>query len=136
MAEQVATNVIIAIVLGVLVLITLVRAFKVVPHQTVFIVQRLGKYSRTLYSGFHCLIPYMDYIAYRHTLKEQAIDVPSQQCITRDNIAVEVDGIMYLQVTDPVRASYGITDYRFATIQLAQTTMRSLRSVMRQTRRS
>ncbi len=117
---------IIAIVIGFLVLVTLLKTAKTVPHQTVFIVERLGKYSRTLYSGFHILIPFIDRIAYKHTLKEQAIDVPPQMCITKDNIAVEVDGILYLQVTDPARASYGITDYRFATIQLAQTTMRSL----------
>ncbi|MCX7848118.1 MAG: paraslipin [bacterium] len=116
----------IVLVLAFLVLVTLLKTAKVVPHQTVFIVERLGKYSRTLYSGFHILIPFIDRVAYKHTLKEQAIDVPPQICITKDNIAVEVDGILYLQVTDPARASYGITDYRFATIQLAQTTMRSL----------
>lgn len=116
----------VAVVLAVLVLVTLLKTAKVVPHQTVFIVERLGKYSRTLSSGFHILIPFVDKVAYKHTLKEQAIDVPPQVCITKDNIAVEVDGVLYLQVTDPVRASYGITDYRFATIQLAQTTMRSL----------
>lgn len=119
-------TVVIVIVIGVLVLVTLLKTAKTVPHQTVYIVERLGKYSRTLYSGFHILIPFIDKVAYKHTLKEQAIDVPPQMCITKDNIAVEVDGILYLQVTDPARASYGITDYRFATIQLAQTTMRSL----------
>jgi len=119
-------TVIIVVVIGFLVLVTLLKTAKTVPHQTVYIVERLGKYSRTLYSGFHILIPFIDRIAYKHTLKEQAIDVPPQMCITKDNIAVEVDGILYLQVTDPARASYGITDYRFATIQLAQTTMRSL----------
>jgi len=119
-------TVIIVVVIGFLVLMTLLKTAKTVPHQTVYIVERLGKYSRTLYSGFHILIPFIDRIAYKHTLKEQAIDVPPQMCITKDNIAVEVDGILYLQVTDPARASYGITDYRFATIQLAQTTMRSL----------
>lgn len=119
-------TVLIVIVIGFLVLVTLLKTAKTVPHQTVYIVERLGKYSRTLYSGFHILIPFIDKVAYKHTLKEQAIDVPPQMCITKDNIAVEVDGILYLQVTDPARASYGITDYRFATIQLAQTTMRSL----------
>ena len=118
--------VLIAIVVAVLILITLLKTAKTVAHQTVYIIERLGKYSRTLSSGFHILIPFIDKIAYRHTLKEQAIDVPPQRCITRDNIAVEVDGILYLQVTDPCKASYGIMDYRFATIQLAQTTMRSL----------
>lgn len=121
-----ATFIIVAIVLAFIVLITLVKTAKIVPHQSVFVVQRLGKYSRTLESGFHILIPFFDSVAYKHTLKEQAIDVPPQTCITRDNIAVEVDGVIYLQVVDPFRASYGITDYRFATTQLAQTTMRSI----------
>jgi regulator of protease activity HflC (stomatin/prohibitin superfamily) len=120
------TPVTILVILGVVIVITLLRTARVVPHQTVFIVERLGKYSRTLLSGFHILIPFVDRVAYKHTLKEQAIDVPPQMCITCDNIAVEVDGVLYLQVTDPARASYGIMDYRFATIQLAQTTMRSL----------
>jgi regulator of protease activity HflC (stomatin/prohibitin superfamily) len=120
------TPVVILSILGFVILVTLLRTARVVPHQTVFIIERLGKYSRTLQSGFHILIPFIDRVAYKHTLKEQAIDVPPQTCITRDNIAVEVDGVLYLQVTDPVRSSYGITDYRFATIQLAQTTMRSI----------
>lgn len=119
-------GVVIAIVVGIMILVTLVKTARTVPHQTVYIVERLGKYSRTLSSGFHILIPFIDRVAYRHTLKEQALDVPPQRCITCDNIAVEVDGILYLQVTDPVKASYGIMDYTFATVQLAQTTMRSL----------
>jgi regulator of protease activity HflC (stomatin/prohibitin superfamily) len=86
----------------------------------------LGKYSRTLDAGFHILIPFIDKIAYKQNLKEQAIDVASQICITKDNIAVEVDGILYLQVIDPTKASYGIDNYRFAVIQISQTTMRSV----------
>lgn len=107
------------------VIITLFRTAVVVPQKQAFIVERLGKYSTTLESGFHILIPFVDRIAYRHTLKEMAIDVPPQACITKDNIAVEVDGILYLQVIDPVKASYGIGNYEWASIQLAQTTMRS-----------
>jgi regulator of protease activity HflC (stomatin/prohibitin superfamily) len=91
-----------------------------------FIIERLGKYSTTLEAGFHILAPFLDKVAYKHTLKEQAVDVPPQQCITKDNIAVEVDGILYMQVIDPKKASYGIMNYQFASIQLAQTTMRSV----------
>jgi regulator of protease activity HflC (stomatin/prohibitin superfamily) len=97
-----------------------------VPQKTAFIVERFGKYRATLEAGIHILFPFMDRVAYKHTLKEQALDVPSQSCITRDNIAVEVDGILYLQVLDPQRASYGINNYQFAATQLAQTTMRSV----------
>ncbi len=99
---------------------------KIVPQRTAIIVERLGKYRATFTAGFQILIPFVDKVRYRHTLKEQAIDVPSQVCITRDNISVEVDGILYLQVLDPQKASYGIDNYRFASIQIAQTTMRSI----------
>ena len=88
-------------------------------------IERLGKYSRTLDAGFHILIPFMDRVAYRHSLKEQAVDVVSQTCITRDNISVSIDGILYMQVVDARAASYGIENYAFATSQLAQTTLRS-----------
>ena len=98
----------------------------VVPQKSAYIVEHLGKYRCTLEAGFHILTPFLDHIAYRHTLKEQAIDVAPQSCITKDNIAVQVDGILYLQVMDPKRASYGIDDYAFASIQIAQTTMRSI----------
>ncbi len=117
-----------AIFLLLLILFALITLFKtavIVPNQEVYVVERLGKYSRTLSAGFHILIPYIDKIRYKHTLKEQAIDVPPQMCITKDNIAVEIDGVLYLKVVDPVKASYGITNYVFAIIQLAQTTMRS-----------
>jgi regulator of protease activity HflC (stomatin/prohibitin superfamily) len=99
---------------------------KIVPQRTAIIVERLGKYRATYSAGFQILIPFIDKVRYRHTLKEQAIDVAPQICITRDNIAVEVDGILYLQVLDPQKASYGIDNYRFASIQIAQTTMRSV----------
>lgn len=107
-------------------IIILLSNAKVVPQRSAYIVERLGKYRATLTAGFKILVPFFDKIRYRHTLKEQAIDVASQTCITRDNIAVEVDGILYLQVIDPQKASYGIDDYRFASIQIAQTTMRSV----------
>ena len=106
-------------------LITLARTAIVVPQKTVFIVERLGKYSGTLEAGFHILLPFIDRVAYRHSLKEMVIDVPPQTCITKDNIQVEVDGVLYMQVVDPVKAAYGVSDYRFASIQLSQTTMRS-----------
>ncbi|MBA2328561.1 MAG: paraslipin, partial [Flavisolibacter sp.] len=117
---------IILIVLILFLLIAFTSTFKVVPQRQVYIIERLGKYSRTLDAGFHILIPFIDKIAYKQNLKEQAIDVASQVCITKDNIAVEVDGILYLQVIDPQKASYGIDNYRFAVIQISQTTMRSV----------
>ncbi len=117
-------------VILVLVIIFFVIAFfksiRIVPQRVAYVIERLGKYSRTLEAGFHVLVPFIDRVAYRHTLKEQAVDVPPQSCITRDNVAVEVDGILYLQVIDPKAASYGISEYLFASIQLAQTTMRSV----------
>ena len=107
-------------------IIVFFQTIRIVPQRTAFIVERLGKYSKTLDAGFHILVPFVDKVAYKHTLKEQAIDVPSQSCITQDNIAVEVDGIIYLQVIDPKKAAYGINMYQFASTQLAQTTMRSV----------
>lgn len=109
-----------------LALIIIFSNVKVVPQRKAYIVERLGKYRGTLTAGFNVLVPFIDKVRYRHTLKEQAIDVASQTCITKDNISVEVDGILYLQVIDPKKASYGIDDYRFAAIQIAQTTMRSV----------
>ena len=106
--------------------ILIASMIKIVPQRPAIIVERLGKYKGTYSAGFQILIPFIDKIRYRHTLKEQAIDVAPQVCITRDNITVEVDGILYLQVLDPQRASYGIDNYRFASIQIAQTTMRSV----------
>ena len=110
----------------IMILIIFRKACYVIPNRTVFIIERLGKYNRTIGAGFHILIPFIDRVAYRHSLKEKAIDTPKQICITKDNISVEVDGILYLQVMDPKSASYGINDYLFATIQIAQTTMRSI----------
>ena len=109
----------------VLVIIIIFKSAKIVPQREQFVIERLGKYSRTLDAGFHILIPFLDIVAYRHSMKERAIDIPSQACITKDNIAVTIDGVLYMQVLNAKAASYGIEDYVFATAQLAQTTMRS-----------
>ncbi|MGQ9918497.1 MAG: SPFH domain-containing protein [Bryobacteraceae bacterium] len=108
-----------------LALVVIAKTAVVVPQQSAYIVERLGKYSGTLYAGFHILVPFIDVIRYRHSLKEQAIDIPEQICITRDNVRVNIDGVLYLKVLNPERASYGISDYVFAITQLAQTTLRS-----------
>ena len=123
-AASSTTFILIGIILLAFILIS--SMVKVVPQRTAIIIERLGKYRATFTAGFQILIPFIDKIRYRQTLKEQAIDVAPQICITRDNIAVEVDGILYLQVLDPQKASYGIDNYRFASIQIAQTTMRSV----------
>jgi len=106
-------------------IIILLKTAVVVPQQNGFVVERLGKYSKTLNAGFHILIPFLERIAYKHTLKEQAADIAEQICITKDNVQVGVDGVLYMQVLDPGRASYGIGNYMFAISQLAQTTLRS-----------
>jgi len=107
------------------VVIILAKTAVVVPQQNGYVIERLGKFSRTLRAGFHILIPFIERIAYKHTLKEQAIDIDEQICITNDNVQVGVDGVLYMQVLDPGRASYGIGNYMFAISQLAQTTLRS-----------
>jgi regulator of protease activity HflC (stomatin/prohibitin superfamily) len=109
----------------ILVVIILAKTAVVVPQQNAFVVERLGRYAGTLGAGFHILTPFVDTIRYRHTLKEQAIDIPEQVCITRDNVQVGVDGVLYMKVLDPERASYGISNYLFAISQLAQTALRS-----------
>jgi regulator of protease activity HflC (stomatin/prohibitin superfamily) len=108
-----------------LVIISIVKGARVVPQKQAFVVERLGKYSRTLDAGFHVLFPFVDRVVAKHSLKETVIDVPSQICITRDNIAIEIDGVLFMQVMDPVKATYGIDNYMFAARQLAQTTLRS-----------
>lgn len=108
------------------VIIVIFKTARVVPQRSNFVVERLGKYSRTLDSGFHLLIPFIDKVAYTHTLKEEVIDVAQQACITKDNIQVGIDGVMYIQVIDAHKASYGVDNYRNAASQLAQTTMRSV----------
>ena len=112
--------------LAILVVVAIIKTARIVPQRQAFVVERLGKYSKTLSAGFHILIPFIDRVAYKHSLKEHAIDVASQVCITRDNIAVEIDGVLYLQIIDPKLASYGIDDYGYAATQLAQTTLRSV----------
>ena len=112
-------------VLILLLIIILAKTAIVVPQQSAYVVERLGKYSGTLGAGFHILTPFIDVVRYKHSLKELAIDIPEQICITRDNVQVGVDGVLYLKVLNPERASYGISDYRFAISQLAQTTLRS-----------
>jgi len=124
-SSLITTGTVVAIGLTALVVIAILKTATIVPQKNAYVVERLGKYSRTLDAGFHILIPFLDRVAYRHSLKEVAIDVPSQMCITKDNIAIEIDGILYMQVLDPVRASYGIQNYVYAASQLAQTTMRS-----------
>jgi regulator of protease activity HflC (stomatin/prohibitin superfamily) len=113
------------VALAILVLIIVAKTAVVVPQQNAYVVERLGRYSGTLGAGFHILMPFMDVIRYRHSLKEAAYDIPAQVCITRDNVQVGVDGILYLKVLNAERASYGISDYLFAITQLAQTTLRS-----------
>ena len=116
---------ILAFIFAVLVLIIIARTAIVVPQQSAYVVERLGRYHATLSAGFHILLPFVDTIRYRHSLKEMAVDIPAQVCITRDNVQVGVDGVLYLKVLNPERASYGISDFMFAISQLAQTTLRS-----------
>jgi regulator of protease activity HflC (stomatin/prohibitin superfamily) len=114
-----------ALVVAAVAVVVLFKTAIVVPQQSAFIVERLGKYAKTLHAGFHILVPGVERIAYRHSLKESALDIAEQICITKDNVQVGIDGVLYLQVLDPARASYGISDYHFAISQLAQTTLRS-----------
>ena len=116
----------IALIIAVVALIFIVRTFKIVPQQNAWVVERLGKYDRTLTPGLKFVIPFIERVAYKHSLKEVPLDVPSQVCITKDNTQLQVDGILYFQVTDPMRASYGSSDYLMAISQLAQTTLRSV----------
>jgi len=116
---------VVVVLLAILVLVVIFKTAVVVPQQNAYVVERLGRFSGVLEAGFHILVPFFDAIRYRHTLKEQAMDIPEQTCITKDNVQVGVDGILYMKVMDPRRASYGITNYVFALTQLAQTTLRS-----------
>jgi regulator of protease activity HflC (stomatin/prohibitin superfamily) len=118
-------TVIVFVILVLVVLIVVAKTAVVVPQQSAFVVERLGRFAGVLHAGFHILIPFLDVIRYKHSLKEAALDIPAQVCITRDNVQVGVDGILYLKVLNPERASYGISDYVFAISQLAQTTLRS-----------
>ena len=110
---------------AIFVIIVIAKTAVVVPQQMAYIVERLGKFNKSLQAGFHILLPFLDVIQYKHSLKETAVDIPEQMCITRDNVQVGVDGVLYLKVMDPQRASYGVANYMFAISQLAQTTLRS-----------
>lgn len=116
---------IVIVLLAVITLVILAKTAIVVPQQSAFVVERLGRFSGVLDAGFHILVPFIDVVRYKHSLKEMALDIPAQICITRDNVQVQVDGVLYLKVLNPERTSYGITDYMFAISQLAQTTLRS-----------
>jgi regulator of protease activity HflC (stomatin/prohibitin superfamily) len=116
---------VVVLVLAFLVVTIIAKTAVVVPQQSAFVVERLGKYRGTLQAGFHILVPFVDVVRYKHSLKESAADIPEQVCITRDNVQVHVDGVLYLQVLNPERASYGVSDPLFAISQLAQTTLRS-----------
>jgi len=116
---------VILIGIGILFIVVLFRSFRFVPQNTAYVVERFGKYNRTMDAGFNVLFPVIDKVAHKPTLKEQALDVPSQAAITKDNISLVVDGVLYLKVIDPYKSSYGVENYRYAVTQLAQTTMRS-----------
>ncbi len=120
------TGTVVSFILFIVAIMFIARSVKVVPQQNAWVVERLGKYSRTLAPGLNFLVPFVDRLAYRHSLKEIPLDVPSQVCITKDNTQLTVDGILYFQVTDPMRASYGSSNYIVAITQLAQTTLRSV----------
>jgi regulator of protease activity HflC (stomatin/prohibitin superfamily) len=115
----------VALAIAIVVILIIFKTAVIVPQQSAYVIESLGKYSRTMRAGFHILIPFVENAAYKHSLKELAFDIPEQVCITRDNVQVGVDGVLYLQVMNPERASYGITDFAFAISQLAQTTLRS-----------
>ncbi len=116
----------IALVIAIVAVIFIFQTFKIVPQQNAWVVDKLGKYDRTLAPGLKFVFPFIERVAYKHSLKEVPLDVPSQVCITRDNTQLQVDGIIYYQVTDPMRASYGSSNYVVAITQLAQTTLRSV----------
>ena len=117
-------------ILGIYILFKFIQSIQLVPTQKAYIVERLGKYQKTLGPGFHALLPFFDRVKYRQDLREETIEVEPQECFTKDNVKVEVDGVIYLSVIDAVNASYGVTDYRFAAVQLAQTTTRSIIGTM------
>jgi regulator of protease activity HflC (stomatin/prohibitin superfamily) len=125
MESPMSAALVIAIVLAIFAVFVVVKTAVVVPQQSAFVVERLGRFHMVLDAGFHILVPFIDAIRYRHTLKEQALDIPAQICITSDNVQVEVDGLIYLKVLQPQLASYGIADYYYAISQLAQTALRS-----------
>ena len=114
------------VIAGIIIFVLVFRSIvRIVPQNSAFVVERLGKFSSTLEAGFHLLVPFLDRVAYRHSLKEFALDVPAQQAITKDNVPLGIDGVLYLRIMDPKSASYGVENLRFAITQLAQTTMRA-----------
>ncbi|MEX0610046.1 MAG: stomatin-like protein [Balneolaceae bacterium] len=115
---------------SVYVMFKFIQALRLVPNQFAYIVERLGNYHKTLGPGFHALIPFIDKVVYKQDLREETIEVEPQECFTKDNVKVEVDGVIYISVMDPVNASYGVTNYRYAAVQLAQTTTRSVLGTM------
>ncbi len=117
---------ILSLIILAIVITAVVKTAQIVPQRSAFVVERLGRFHSVLDAGFHLMIPFIDRVAYKHTLKEEAIDVPQQACVTKDNIQIHVDGVIYMQVIDAQAASYGISDYRYGAIQLAQTTLRSV----------
>ncbi len=119
-------SLIVIVVLAIIVIGLLVKTAVIVPQRSEFIVERLGKFSKTLGAGFHILVPFLDRVAYKRSLKEEVMDIPSQDCITTDNVSVSVDGVLYLQVVDSKQSAYGIENYRIAASQLAQTSLRSV----------
>ncbi len=120
-----STTLIAVVFLAALIVVVILKTAVIVPQKSEYIIERLGKYNKTLGAGFHILVPFLDRVAYRFSLKEEVFDIPSQTCITKDNVTVEVDGLIYLQVIDSKLSAYGINDYRLASSQLAQTTLRS-----------
>lgn len=124
--EELNVGTVLSVGFAIAVIITIIKTARIVPQRSNFVIERLGKYSRTLDSGFHLLIPFVDKVAYMQSLKEEVIDVERQACVTKDNIQVGINGVLYIQVIDAYKASYGINDYRYAASQLAQTTMRSV----------
>ncbi|KGJ87897.1 SPFH domain-containing protein [Thalassotalea sp. ND16A] len=129
LVDYASTDIAVMLIWGAIFLSFVIKLFQsicLVPTKSSYVVERLGKYHKTLDAGFHALFPFIDRVAYIQDLKEETIDVPPQECFSKDEVNVEVDGVIYISVTDPIKASYGITDYRFAAMQLAQTTTRSV----------
>lgn len=117
--------IVLPLILVVFALVIVFRTIRIVPQQTAYVVETLGKYSKTLHAGLNIVVPFIDRVAYKHNLKETVLDISEQTCITKDNVQVNIDGVLFFQVTDPVKASYGVSNYALAIIQLAQTMLRS-----------
>jgi len=126
MMEDMMEGYVILAFFAILMVVVIIKSALVVPNQLAYVVERLGKFNKVLYAGFHILVPFVDRVAYKRSLKEQVLDVPKQTCITRDNVSVDVDGVLYLQVITPEKSAYGISDYEWGAVQLAQTSLRSV----------